>query len=49
MLDFGENALRFGLVRDFEIFALVLCQLGFKGRRPAGFQQRVDGPVFARD
>ena len=49
VFDRRENALRFGFVRNFEVFTLVLDQLRFKRRRLAGGQERMHRPIFFRD
>ena len=45
----GQDALRFGFVRDFDVLALVLEELGFKRGRLARTQERVDSPIFLGD
>ncbi len=45
----GDNLVRSFLVLYFDVFALVLDELGFEKRRLAGIQHRVNGPVFLRN
>ena len=49
MIDRGENSLRLGLVGNFDVLAVVLDELGFKRRRLAGAEQRVNRPIFLGD
>jgi hypothetical protein len=46
MLNGGQNALRFRLIRDFDVLALVFNQLRFKGGRFVRAEERVDSPIF---
>ena len=45
----GDNFIGGFLVFDFDVFALVLEELGFEERRLASIEHGVNRPVFLRD
>ena len=49
VLDGRENALRLGFVGNFDVFAVVLDELGFEGRRLARGEEGVHRPIFFGD